>query len=57
MKDASLAKLMGETHRYGLGLAIPLDGFVPGEYTMKVHVVDVVLGKNYDFEKPFHVRG
>src|SRR5437867_4892376 len=57
MKDTEVAKLAGETNRYGLGLAIPLEGFKPGEYTMKVHVVDVVLGKEYDFEKPFRVRG
>jgi len=57
IQDAKLAKLAGETNRYGLGLAIPLEGFKPGEYTMKVHVVDVVLGKEYDFEKPFRVRG
>ena len=31
-------------------------GFKPGDYTMKVHVVDVVLGKEYDFEKPFKIR-
>jgi GWxTD domain-containing protein len=57
MKDTAVAKLAGETNRYALGLAIPLEGFKPGEYTMKVHVVDVVLGKEYDFEKPFRVRG
>jgi GWxTD domain-containing protein len=57
MKDTAVAKLAGETNRYALGLAIPLEGFKPGEYTMKVHVVDVVLGKEYDFEKQFRVRG
>lgn len=57
LADAKVAKLSGETTRYALGLAIPLEGFKPGEYTMKVHVVDVVLGKNYDLEKPFRVRG
>jgi GWxTD domain-containing protein len=57
MKDTNLARLKGEKGRYGLGLDIPLDGFVPGDYTMKVHVVDGVLGKNYEFEKPFRVGG
>ena len=57
MKDASLAPLRGETNRYALGTALPLEGFRPGEYTMKVHVVDVVLGKEYDLEKSFHIRG
>jgi len=57
MKDADLAKLAGESNRYALGLAIPLEGFKPGEYTMRVHVLDVVLGKEYDLEKSFRVRG
>jgi GWxTD domain-containing protein len=57
MKDTAVAKLAGETNRYALGLAIPLEGFKPGEYTMKVHVLDVVLNKEYDFEKAFRVRG
>jgi len=57
LKDTELAKLAGESNRYGLGLAIPLEGFRPGEYTMNVHVVDVVLGKEYDLEKQFRVRG
>jgi GWxTD domain-containing protein len=57
MKDATLAKLSGEKGRYGLGLAIPLEGFLPGDYTMKVRIVDGVLGKNYDLQKQFHVRG
>jgi GWxTD domain-containing protein len=57
MKDANLAKLTGETTRFGLGLAIPLEGFKPGEYSIKVHVVDVVLGKDYSLEKQFRVRG
>jgi GWxTD domain-containing protein len=57
LADAKLAKLSGETSRYALGLAIPLDAFKPGDYTIKIHVVDTVLGKNYDFEKPFHVKG
>ena len=57
MKDADLAPLKGEANRYALGTALPLEGFRPGEYTMKVHVVDVVLGKEYDLEKPFRIRG
>ena len=57
MQQAEAAKLKGEKNRYALGVAIPLEGFVPGEYTMKVHVVDAVLGKNYDLERAFRIRG
>ena len=57
MRDAPLAPLKDEWHRYALGFAIPLDGFRPGNYTIRVHVVDVVLGRDYEFEKAFRVRG
>ncbi len=56
MKDAEVAKLKGMKDRYAVGLAIPLEGFVPGEYTMKVRVVDTVLGKTYDLERQFRVQ-
>ena len=42
--------------RYALGMAIPLEGFIPGDYTIKVHIEDEALGKNYDVEKHFRVR-
>jgi GWxTD domain-containing protein len=54
LEDTKATKLTN--NRYALGLAIPLEGFIPGEYTIKVHVVDTVLGKNYDLEKHFRVR-
>jgi len=57
MAPAEAAPLSGEKNRYALGLAIPLETFVPGDYTIKVHVVDSVLGKNYDLERQFHVHG
>jgi hypothetical protein len=56
LTDARLVKLKGETDRYGIGLSIPLEGFVPGDYTMKLHIEDAVLGKNYDLQKAFKVR-
>lgn len=56
MQEAKAARLQGEDHRFALGLALPLEGFIPGDYTMKIHVVDTVLGKNYDLEKHFRVR-
>ena len=57
MADAEIAKLKGTNNRYAVGMAIPLEGFRPGEYTMKIRVMDSVLGKNYDLEKQFRVRG
>ena len=54
LEDTKATKLTSS--RYALGLAIPLEGFIPGDYTIKVHVIDTVLGKNYDLEKHFRVR-
>ena len=57
MGPAEITKLKGAENRYAVGMAIPLESFKPGEYTMKIRVVDSVLGKNYDFERQFKVRG
>jgi hypothetical protein len=57
LAPAELAPLKGEKDRYAVGLAIPLEGFIPGDYTMKVHVVDTVLSKKYDMEKTFKIAG
>jgi GWxTD domain-containing protein len=56
VKDTNATALKGEKNRYALGMAIPLEGFVPGDYTIKVHVEDTMLGKSYDMEKHFRVR-
>ena len=55
MADAEIAKLKGTENRYAVGMAIPLESFKPGEYTMRIRVVDSILKKNYDFEKKFRV--
>ncbi len=56
LQATQAAPLKGEKDRYALGLALPLEGFIPGDYAMKIHVVDTVLGKNYDLEKHFRIR-
>lgn len=53
--SADIAPLKGTRDRYALGLALPLDTFKPGQYTMKVHIVDKVLAKTYDLEKAFTI--
>ena len=57
ISDAETAKLKGTTDRYAVGLAIPLESFLPGEHKMKIKVVDTVLNKTYNFEREFKVRG
>jgi hypothetical protein len=55
--DAETAKLKGTKDRYAVGLAIPLESFVPGDYTMKLKLIDTVLNKTYNLEREFKVRG
>lgn len=57
MQRAEAAKLKGTKDRYAVGMAIPLEGFVPGEYTIKVRLIDTILNKKYELEKNFRVRG
>jgi GWxTD domain-containing protein len=57
LSDTEAAKLKGTKDRYAIGQAIPLESFVPGDYKMKLKVVDTVSGKTYDFEREFRVRG
>ncbi len=57
LSDTEAAKLKGTKDRYAVGTAIPLESFVPGEYTMKLKVIDTVLNKTYDFQKEFKVKG
>ena len=57
LSQAEAAKLNGEKDRYAVGQAIPLEKFLPGDYTIKLTIVDTVLGKNYDLEKQFRVQG
>ena len=57
LSDTEAAKLKGTKDRYAVGQAIPLESFLPGDYKMKVKVVDTVSGKTYDLEREFRVRG
>jgi GWxTD domain-containing protein len=57
LQEAELLALKGVEGHYGLGAAFPLTDFEPGEYTMKVRVLDTVLKKSYDFQREFKVKG
>ena len=54
--QSEAAKLNGEKDRYAVGQSIPLERFVPGEYTIKVELLDTVLNKSYEMEKQFRVQ-
>lgn len=47
--------LKGVKGHYGVIQAFSLADFKPGQYTMKMRVVDSVLKKNYDFERQFTI--
>jgi GWxTD domain-containing protein len=48
--------LKGVANHFGLVQAIPLTDFEPGQYTIKLKVIDTVLKKTYESEKKFEVR-
>jgi GWxTD domain-containing protein len=48
--------LKGVKNHYGLALAIPLQDFKPGTYSVKITVIDTVLQKSYESQKPFDVK-
>lgn len=56
MGPTEAAPLKGTKERYAVGTAIPLESFIPGDYKMKIRLVDTVLGQNYDFEREFKIK-
>lgn len=56
MAATEAAPLKGTKERYAVGTAIPLESFIPGDYKMKIKLVDMVLGKSYDFEREFRIK-
>lgn len=48
-------EIRGVPGHYGLGQAMPLQTFKPGQYTIKVQVKDTILDKTYDLEEAFTV--
>lgn len=54
-EQAQAIEIKGVTGHYGLGQAIPLETFKPGNYTFTLQVKDKVLDKTYDFKEAFRV--
>lgn len=52
---AQAIEIKGVANHYGLGQAMPLATFKPGEYTIAVQVKDQVLDKSYDLKESFRV--
>lgn len=55
MAEVDAQPLKGAKGRYGVIQAFALSDFKPGDYSIKVRVRDMVLSKNYDFEKKFTI--
>ena len=48
--------LKGVQGHFGLVQAVPLTDFAPGQYTIKVKLIDTVLKKSYEVDRQFEVR-
>jgi GWxTD domain-containing protein len=48
-------EMKGVAGHYSVGQAMPLASFKPGDYTMKVKLVDNVLNKTYEVQESFRV--
>jgi len=55
IQEIATIPMKGVKDHYGLAMSIPLKDFAPGNYTVKIKVIDTVLQKSYTFEKPFSI--
>lgn len=55
LQEIEAQEMKGVKNHYTLAMAFPLADFEPGQYTVKIRVVDSVLKKSYDTEGQFHV--
>ncbi|HXI13277.1 MAG TPA: GWxTD domain-containing protein [Thermoanaerobaculia bacterium] len=55
--DVPAEPLRGVDKHYALGNSIPLAGFAPGDYVIRVKVIDTVSKQNYNFTEDFKVIG
>jgi GWxTD domain-containing protein len=56
ISGVDLVPLKGVPNHFALVQAVPLADFEPGQYTIKLKVIDSVLKKTYEAEKQFEVR-
>ena len=57
LADAETIELKGVPGHFGIGQALPLESFKPGDYVMKIKVIDLVNKQTYNLEQPFKVVG
>lgn len=54
-REVEAIAIKGVPNHYGVGSAIPLSSFKPGEYTMNVKVIDTVKKASYSYSEKFRV--
>jgi GWxTD domain-containing protein len=54
-REAEVNELRGVPGHYGVGSAIPLANFEPGDYTLKVKVIDTAASKTYNLSQDFKI--
>jgi hypothetical protein len=54
-REIDAIEIKGVPNHYGIGSAIPLSSFKPGEYTMNVKVIDTVKKASYTYSEKFLV--
>jgi GWxTD domain-containing protein len=57
LQETPAEPLKGVQGHYAIGSSIPLAGFAPGDYTLKVKLIDTVSKKTYEMEENFKVVG
>lgn len=57
LQEAAAEPLRGVPGHFGVGSSIPLAGFSPGDYVIKVKVIDTVKKQTYNLEEKFKITG
>ncbi|MEA2490663.1 MAG: hypothetical protein QOH21_2455, partial [Acidobacteriota bacterium] len=54
-REMDTPEMKGVPHHYGIGSAIPLSDFKPGDYTFTIKVTDTVRKQSYTMKEPFRI--
>jgi GWxTD domain-containing protein len=57
LQETPAEPLKGVPGHFGIGSSIPLAGFSPGEYTMKIKVIDTIKKQTYNLQEKFKIVG
>lgn len=55
LSEVDVQEAKGVAGHYIAGASLPLASFKPGDYNMKIHVVDTITKQTFDIEAPFKV--